>query len=73
MANILVVTVSFLSFMYCIHKKNVEQYNEWDGDTITISDYTMRYEIPPSVYEYFWDEVYEEHPDGLMYSFKRWL
>ena len=56
--QVLLTCLSFLGFLFFLRKQTSKEYNEWDMQTTTISDYTMMYKIPESVYLNFKDNIY---------------
>ena len=72
------MAVLFLLAMAMMIKRSSEQYTEWDLNTTTISDYTVRYQIPENLYNYYSNSVYPQEVGGdpkesKIYSFKRFL
>jgi len=49
--QMLLVTLVYLIFIGLVKVSNSRRYNDWDAETTTIADYTLRYEIPRVVYD----------------------
>lgn len=60
MVQALLTTAIYLAGMYYIRNSTKERYEEWDQNTTTISDYTVKYDVPSSLYNTF----IEEHGRG---------
>jgi ABC-type dipeptide/oligopeptide/nickel transport system permease component len=57
--EVVLVNVIFLIFVHKVNKSLQNKYTEWDHKTTTISDYTVKYQIPDKLYERFVDYVYD--------------
>jgi hypothetical protein len=85
--SLLTATVYLVGIWY-IRRSTSKRYEEWDLNTTTISDYTVKYEIPKSVYQNFYDEHINDNEinsnhgsdvsamferDSVLYAFKKHL
>ena len=53
MFQALLTAAVYLGGMYYIRESTRRRYKEWDLNTTTISDYTVKYDIPTSLYKEF--------------------
>lgn len=85
--QIIITSLVYLAGIFWIRWKTKKRYEEWDINTTTISDYTVRYEIPYQVYHSFISRRIEDHELGsnrsdvsaqfekesTIYAFKKYL
>lgn len=52
----------------------MKQFNEWDSETTTISDYVIEFAIPTDVYEYYKTSVFPSSGhSNINYGFSIYL
>ena len=56
--QLICITLIYEFFIFLIKRSNSTKFNEWDQETTTIADYTLKYTIPPSIYEKYKTEVF---------------
>ena len=73
----IIIIVLLMVASYYFRVRGSEQYKQWDKDTKTIADYTVKLEIPKRAYDYF---LKEEEPkrrkfpqESTNYRFKEYL
>ena len=57
--EVILINIIFLAFCYLINQRLKRKYIEWDHKTTTISDYTVKFEIPEELYEKYIDYIYD--------------
>ncbi|CAI2370761.1 unnamed protein product [Moneuplotes crassus] len=72
------INVLLLAFCFYVSRSLNGKYIEWDHKTTTISDYTVKFDIPDELYEKYIDYIYdlsgeEVSGESQVYAFKKFL
>ena len=86
--QIMLTTIAFIAFLMFLKWKTSREYTSWDVETTTISDYTMKYQIPRKIFDDFKKNIYpttqhiqengmlklDQNPnENVIYAFKCYL
>ncbi|CAI2370510.1 unnamed protein product [Moneuplotes crassus] len=76
--EVIAINVLFLAFCFYVSQRLKGKYTEWDHKTTTISDYTVKYDLPDDLYKKFISYIYDFSGQDVageseVYAFKKFL